>query len=27
MFLSLVTLTFDLWLWHSNSGETFVHCT
>jgi len=26
-FLSLVTLTFDLWPWHSNSSEIFVQCT
>jgi len=26
-FLSLVTLTFDLWFPYSNSGEIFVHCT
>jgi len=26
-FWSMVTLTFDLWPWHSNSGEIFVHCT
>jgi len=26
-FLSLVTLTFDLWPWHSNSGENCLQCT
>ena len=26
-FLSLVTLTFDIWPWHSNSGDIFVQCT
>jgi len=26
-FLSTVTLTFDLWPWHSNSGESFVQFT
>jgi len=26
-FLLLVTLTFDLWLWPSNSGEIFIQCT
>jgi len=27
LFLSTATLTFDLWLWHSNSGKIFVQCT
>jgi len=26
-FLSPISLTFDLWPWHSNSGEIFVRCT